>query len=85
MSITSLRLIGAAPLPVEVDTVLRERFGVGTFSGAYGVTEASLVSWQPPGTVNRPNAAGVVNDQYFDPEKGAIAKIEDKAGVSTAK
>src|SRR3954452_17703624 len=26
-----------------------------------------------------------VNDAYFDPEKGSIAKIEDKAGVSTAK
>ena len=24
------------------------------------------MSWQPPGTENRPNAAGVVNDQYFD-------------------
>ena len=34
---TSLRLIGAAPLPVEVDSILRERFGVETFSGAYGV------------------------------------------------
>jgi carnitine-CoA ligase len=63
---TSLRLIGAAPLPVEVDRVIGERFGVATFSGAYGVTEASLVSWQPPGVTNRPNAAGVVNDQYFD-------------------
>jgi crotonobetaine/carnitine-CoA ligase len=63
---TSLRLIGAAPLPVEVDDVLRERFGVETFSGAYGVTEASLISWQPPGVRNRPNAAGVVNDEYFD-------------------
>jgi crotonobetaine/carnitine-CoA ligase len=62
----SLRLIGAAPLPVEVDTILRERFGVETFSGAYGVTEASLVSWQPPGVRNRPNAAGIVNDEYFD-------------------
>jgi crotonobetaine/carnitine-CoA ligase len=62
----TLRLIGAAPLPVEVDSILKERFGVDTFSGAYGVTEASLVSWQPPGTVNRPNAAGVINDQYFD-------------------
>ena len=29
-----------------------------TFSGAYGVTEASLVSWQPPGVENKPNAAG---------------------------
>jgi crotonobetaine/carnitine-CoA ligase len=53
-------------LPVEVDDVIRERFGVRTFSGAYGVTEASLVSWQPKGTTNRPNAAGVVNDEYFD-------------------
>ena len=62
----SLRMIGAAPMPVEVDTVIRERFGVTTFSGAYGVTEASLISWQPPGVVNRPNAAGVINDAYFD-------------------
>jgi crotonobetaine/carnitine-CoA ligase len=63
---TSLRLIGAAPLPVEVDDVLRSRFGIETFSGAYGVTEASLVSWQPPGVRNKPNAAGVINDEYFD-------------------
>jgi crotonobetaine/carnitine-CoA ligase len=62
----SLRLIGAAPMPVEVDKVIRQRFGVRTFSGAYGVTEASLVSWQPTGTTNRPNAAGVINDEYFD-------------------
>jgi crotonobetaine/carnitine-CoA ligase len=40
---TSLRMIGAAPMPVEVDTVIRERFGITTFSGAYGVTEASLI------------------------------------------
>ncbi len=63
---TSLRLLGAAPMPVEVERVMRDRFGLTTFSGAYGVTEASLVSWQPPGVENRPNAAGVVNDEYFD-------------------
>lgn len=63
---TTLRLIGAAPLPVEVAGVLVERFGVETFSGAYGVTEASLISWQPPGVRNKPNAAGVINDEYFD-------------------
>ena len=62
----SLRLIGAAPMPVEVDEVIRSRFGVETFSGAYGTTEASLISWQPPGVPNRPNAAGVVNDEFFD-------------------
>jgi crotonobetaine/carnitine-CoA ligase len=62
---TSLRLVGAAPLPVEVDSIIRERFGVDTFSGAYGTTEASLVSWQPPGVRNKPNGAGVINDEYF--------------------
>jgi carnitine-CoA ligase len=62
----TLRLLGAAPLPPAVDQVIRSRFGIETFSGAYGVTEASLVSWQPPGVENRPNAAGVVNDEYFD-------------------
>ena len=54
------------PDAVEVDDVIRERFGVKTFSGAYGVTEASLVSWQPPGVTNKPNAAGKINDEYFD-------------------
>ncbi|MFL6206601.1 MAG: AMP-binding protein [Acidimicrobiales bacterium] len=63
---TSLRLLGAAPLPVEIDRTIRARFGIDTFSGAYGVTEASLVSWQPPGVENRPDAAGVINDEYFD-------------------
>lgn len=63
---TTLRLLGAAPMPVEVERIIVERFGVSTFSGAYGVTEASLLSWQPPGTPNRPNAAGVINDEYFD-------------------
>jgi crotonobetaine/carnitine-CoA ligase len=63
---TSLRLIGAAPLPVEVDSILKSRFRVDTFSGAYGTTEASLISWQPPGISNKPNAAGVINDEYFD-------------------
>ena len=63
---TSLRLVGAAPLPVEVESILEQRFGIDTFSGAYGTTEASLVSWQPMGVDNKPNAAGVVNDEHFD-------------------
>jgi crotonobetaine/carnitine-CoA ligase len=62
----SLRLIGAAPMPVEIERRLRDRFGVDVFSGAYGLTEASLVSWTPLGVENRPDAAGVVNDEYFD-------------------
>jgi crotonobetaine/carnitine-CoA ligase len=63
---TSLRLLGAAPLPEEIDSRIRERFGIETFSGAFGLTEASLISWQPPGVRNKPNAAGVLNDVYFD-------------------
>jgi crotonobetaine/carnitine-CoA ligase len=63
---TTLRCLAAVPLPTEVDDVLKKRFGLETFSGAYGVTEASLVSWQPPGVTTRPNSAGVVNDEYFD-------------------
>ena len=63
---TSLRLLGAAPMPVEVDDIIKNRFGLTTFSAAYGVTEASLISWQPPGGYNKPNAAGVINDEYFD-------------------
>jgi carnitine-CoA ligase len=63
---TSLRLLGAAPLPEEVDRLLRDRFGMDTFSGAFGLTEASLVSWQPPGVRNKANAAGVLNDEYFE-------------------
>jgi crotonobetaine/carnitine-CoA ligase len=63
---TTLRLLGAAPLPEEVDNLIRERFGVETFSGAFGLTEASLLSWQPPGVRNKPNAAGVLNTEYFD-------------------
>jgi crotonobetaine/carnitine-CoA ligase len=63
---TSLRLLGAAPLPEEIDTLIKSRFGIDTFSGAYGLTEASLVSWQPPGVTNKPNAAGVINTEYFD-------------------
>jgi crotonobetaine/carnitine-CoA ligase len=62
----TLRLLAAAPMPVEVDDVIQQRFGVKTFSGGYGVTEASLLSWLPPGVSNKPNAAGKINDEYFD-------------------
>ena len=63
---TTLRQLAAAPLPPEVDSVIKERFGISTFSGGYGVTEASMISWLPPGVTNKPNAAGVVNHDYFD-------------------
>ncbi|MBL7486971.1 MULTISPECIES: AMP-binding protein [unclassified Frankia] len=63
---TSLRMMGAAPLPPEVDDIIRGRFGIDTFSGAYGVTEASLISSLPTGVRNKPSAAGMINKDYFD-------------------
>ena len=41
----------------------------------------------PPGLFTIDDLGGwtKVNDELFDPEKGAIAKIEEDAGVSTAK
>ena len=63
---TTMRLLAGAPMPEEVDRRIKERFGLETYSGAFGLTEASLISWQPPGVDNRPNAAGVLNDEYFD-------------------
>jgi crotonobetaine/carnitine-CoA ligase len=63
---TTLRLLAVAPLPDEIDRRVRDRFGIDTFSGAFGLTEASLISWQPPGVPNKPDAAGVVNDEFFD-------------------
>jgi carnitine-CoA ligase len=62
----TLRMVAAAPLPPALDARLRERFGVATFSGAFGLTEASLLAWQPAGVENKPGAAGVLNDRFFD-------------------
>ena len=36
-------------------------------------------------TIDKFGGWSKVNDQYFDPEKGSVAKIEEEAGVSTAK
>jgi crotonobetaine/carnitine-CoA ligase len=63
---TSLRLVGAAPMPPELDARIRERFGVSTFSGAFGLTECSLIAWQPFGVENKPGAAGVINEEFFE-------------------
>lgn len=78
---TSLRLVGAAPMPPEIERKLRERFDVEVFSGAYGMTEASLVSWTPLGVDAKPNAAGVVNDEYFDVRIFDDADVEMPAGT----
>ncbi len=62
----TLRLITGAPMPPEIDQIIRTRFGLETFSNAYGTTEVSLVSWLPPGVEPRAGSAGVLNTESFD-------------------
>jgi crotonobetaine/carnitine-CoA ligase len=61
-----LRLCAAAPMPPDVDRVWRERFGCTTFSGGYGLTEASLVCMLDAGEPNKPGAMGKPNLHEFD-------------------
>lgn len=61
-----LRLCAAAPMPPDTDRLWRERFGCATFSGGYGLTEASLISMLPAGQTNKPGAAGKPNTHEFD-------------------
>jgi crotonobetaine/carnitine-CoA ligase len=61
-----LRLCGAAPMPPSTDRLWHERFGCATFSGGFGLTEASLIAALPPSEENRPGAAGTVNSHDFD-------------------
>jgi crotonobetaine/carnitine-CoA ligase len=63
---TTLRFISGAPVSEGVAQRWRERFGIRPFDGGYGTTEASLLSLLPPGTKNKPGAAGVINSAYWD-------------------
>jgi crotonobetaine/carnitine-CoA ligase len=63
---TTLRLLTGAPIAPEIDDLIRRRFGIATFSNAYGTTEASLISWLPPGKALKPGSAGIVNSGAFD-------------------
>ena len=61
-----LRLCAAAPMPPDTDRIWRERFSCATFSGGYGLTEASLISMLPAGVTNKIGAAGKPNDREFE-------------------
>ncbi len=61
-----MRLCAAAPMPPDIDAVWRERFHCKTFSGGYGLTEASLISMLDAGVENKPGAAGKPNREEFD-------------------
>lgn len=61
-----LRLCAAAPMPPDTDRAWQERFGCKTFSGGYGLTEASLLSMLDAGEPNKPGAAGKPNQHEFE-------------------
>jgi carnitine-CoA ligase len=63
---TTLRFISGVPMPPAVREKCIERWGIKPFDGGYGTTEASLMSWLPPGLENKDNAAGIVNEEYWD-------------------
>jgi crotonobetaine/carnitine-CoA ligase len=67
-----LRLCAAAPIPPTIDRIWRERFSCATFSGGYGLTEASLISMLPAGVENKPGAAGQPNRHEFE-----VAIVDD--------
>jgi carnitine-CoA ligase len=62
---TTLRMVSGAPMPPEIEDIYHRRFGVATFSNAYGTTEASLMSWLPPDRPGKPGSAGIVNSEAF--------------------
>jgi len=62
----TLRFMSGVPMPPAVAQKCVERFGIRPFDAAYGTTEGSLWCWLPPGMENRPNAAGIVNEEYWD-------------------
>ena len=61
-----LRLCAAAPMPPDTDRLWQERFGCKTFSGGYGLTEASLISMLDAGEPNKPGASGKPNRHEFE-------------------
>ena len=67
-----LRVCAAAPMPPDTDRIWRERFGCATFSGGFGLTEASLLAALPPGVENKPGAAGMLNQVEFE-----VALLDD--------
>ena len=61
-----LRLCAAAPMPPDTDRAWQERFGCKTFSGGYGLTEASLISMLDAGEPNKAGASGKPNRHEFE-------------------
>jgi carnitine-CoA ligase len=76
-----LRLCAAAPMPPDTDRAWQERFGCKTFSGGYGLTEASLISMLDAGEPNKPGAAGKPNRHEFEVKLVDDDDVEVATGV----
>ncbi|MBJ2303721.1 MULTISPECIES: AMP-binding protein [unclassified Pseudomonas] len=62
-----VKAVWGAPFPEPVQQVWKERFGVThTVCGGFGLTECSLPSILPFGTVGKPGSSGLRNTEYFD-------------------
>lgn len=62
----TIRVCMAAPMPTDTDKIWQERFGSRTWSGGYGLTEASLIGMLPAGEAMKPGATGKPNEHEFD-------------------
>jgi crotonobetaine/carnitine-CoA ligase len=62
-----VKAVWGAPFPESVQQQWKERFGVThTVCGGFGLTECSLPSILPFGTVGKPGSSGLRNTEYFD-------------------
>ena len=63
---TTLRFMSGVPITPALRERCIERFGMSPHDAVYGATEASLLTWMPAGGTNKPGAAGVRNDEFWD-------------------
>lgn len=62
-----VKAVWGAPFPASVQQQWKERFGVThTVCGGFGLTECSLPSILPFGTVGKPGSSGLRNTEDFD-------------------
>lgn len=60
-----LRTVAGAPFPSEMQEVFKQRFGVQRAgSNIYGLTEASTLTFLPPGVESKPGSAGMPNPDF---------------------
>ncbi|PAU86083.1 ATP-dependent acyl-CoA ligase [Pseudomonas sp. WN033] len=62
-----LKAVWGAPFPESVQAVWKQRFGAEhTVCGGFGLSECSLPSILPFGTLQKPGSSGLRNTEFFD-------------------